>query len=113
MESSFGELFWRVHLESPLKKLLWKLIVFHGFHKSYSQQKPSRLPVDSQWTLSAYSQWTPSRLPADYQQTSTRCQFGELIWKTFLEYPFGEPIEITAVEADSIPINAQQTTSGL
>ena len=86
LESSFGELFWRAYLESPLKKLLWKLIVFHGFQKSHSQQPPGRLqvvsqgtpsglPVDSQRTpsgLLADSQWIPIGLPADSQQTPSR-----------------------------------------
>ena len=86
LESSFGELFWRAYLESPLKKLLWKLIVFHGFQKSHSQQPPGRLPVVSQGTpsglpvdsqrtpsgLLADSQWIPIGLPADSQQTPSR-----------------------------------------
>ena len=55
--------------------------------------------------------------PADSKRTSTRSQFGELIWRAF----FGEPIEITALEADSIPwipqiilpTDTQQTPSRL
>ena len=53
--------------------------------------------------LQVDSKLTPSRFPADSQLTPTRSQFGELIWRTFLESLFGEPIEKTALEADSIP----------
>jgi hypothetical protein len=60
------------------------------------------------------NQWTPSGLPSGLSLESL---FGEL----FLESPFGEPIKITALEADSIPwipqiiipTDTQQTSSRL
>jgi hypothetical protein len=60
------------------------------------------------------NQWTPSGLPSGLSLESS---FGEL----FLESPFGEPIKITALEADSIPwipqiiipTDTQQTSSRL
>ena len=90
----FGELFWRDHLMN-------------------SQQTPSGIPADSKWIpsgLPANLQPTPSGLPVDSQQTLVglpmdthwtsnrspakrilnRSQFGELIWRAFLESPFWE-----------------------
>ena len=59
-----------------------------------SQWTPSGLPVDSQWTT--------TRLSPDSQQTSNMSQFGELIWRAFLESQFLESNLRTALEADSI-----------
>ena len=73
LESPFGE---------PIEITAFELIVFHGFHKSYSQG-----PTDTQQT--------PSRLLTDLNQVliwrpHLGIFFGDLNCRPFLESSFGE-----------------------